>query len=147
NYHWPVMRLADVYLMYAEAINEVNSGPDAKAIELVNKVRHRGNLPSLASEKTATKEAFFSAIEQERIIELVGEGHRGFDIRRWRAIERVWCPPYDNNGVWRADTHGANLQQYFQNQSERYYQQCYIFRIPPGERDRNANLTQNTPWL
>jgi hypothetical protein len=147
NYHWPVMRLADVYLMYAEAINEVNGGPDEKAIELLNKIRHRGNLPPLAADKTASKEAFFNAIEQERIVELIGEGQRGFDLRRWRAIERVWCPPYDNNGVWRRDTHGANQQRYFQNQSERVYQQCYIFRIPPGERDRNPNLTQNTPWL
>jgi len=147
DYNWPVMRLADVYLMYAEAINEANNGPDAKAIELVNKVRHRGNLPPLAAEKTATKDAFFSAIEQERIVELLAEGQRGYDLRRWRAIERVWCPPYDNNGVWRRDTYGANQSRYFQNTSERTYQQCYIFRIPPGERDKNANLTQNTPWL
>jgi hypothetical protein len=147
DYHWPVMRLADVYLMYAEAVNEANGGPDAKAIELVNKVRHRGNLPPLAADMTASKDAFFQAIEQERIIELIGEGHRGFDLRRWRAIERVWCPPYDNNGVWRRDTYGANQSRYFQNQNERVYQQCYIFRIPPGERDRNPNLTQNTPWL
>jgi hypothetical protein len=147
DYNWPVMRLADVYLMYAEAINEANNGPDAKAIELVNKVRHRGNLPPLAAEKTATKDAFFSAIEQERIVELLAEGQRGYDLRRWRAIERVWCPPYDNNGVWRIDTYGANQSRYFQNTSERTYQQCYIFRIPPGERDKNANLTQNTPWL
>jgi hypothetical protein len=147
NYHWPVMRLADVYLMYAEAINEVNNGPDAKAIELVNKIRHRGNLPPLNADKTATKEAFFSAVEQERIIELLGEGFRGFDLRRWRAIERAWCPPYDNNGVWCQDTHGADMNRYFQNQNELYYQRCYIFRIPPSERDRNGNLTQNTPWL
>ncbi|KAA6336030.1 RagB/SusD family nutrient uptake outer membrane protein [termite gut metagenome] len=147
NYNWPVMRLADVYLMYAEAINEVNNGPDAKAIDLINQIRHRGNLPPLKADKTATKEAFFSALEQERIIELLGEGYRGFDLRRWRAIERVWCPPYDNNGVWRMDTYGANMDRYFQNQNELYYQRCYIFRIPPGERDRNPNLTQNTPWL
>jgi hypothetical protein len=147
DYNWPVMRLADVYLMYAEAINEANNGPDAKAIDLVNQIRHRGNLPPLAAGKTATKEDFFSTVEQERIIELLGEGFRGFDLRRWRAIERVWCPPYDNNGVWRRDTHGANMDRYFQNQNEKYYQRCYIFRIPPGERDRNPNLTQNTPWL
>lgn len=145
DYAFPVMRLADVYLMYAEATNEVN-GPQADAIALVNKVRHRGNLPPLAADKTAGKEAFFQAIEQERIIELFGEGHRGFDLRRWRAIERVWNPPY-GAGVWRIDTHGAQRQRYFQNLSERSYEQCYIFRIPPGERDRNPNLTQNTPWL
>jgi hypothetical protein len=145
DYAYPVMRLADVFLMYAEATNEL-SGPQADAIELVNKIRHRGNLPALAPEKTASKEAFFSAIEQERIIELLGEGQRGFDLRRWRAIERVWNPPY-GLGVWRIDTHGANRDRYYQNLSELNYQQNYIFRIPPGERDRNPNLTQNKPWL
>jgi len=146
DYNWPVMRLADVYLMYAEATNEVN-GPQADAIALVNKIRRRGNLPALNPEKTATKEAFFEAIEQERIVELLGEGHRGFDLRRWRAIERVWAPPYDGNGVWRIDTHGANQQRYYQNTQELTYQRNYIFRIPPAERERNPNLTQNTPWL
>jgi len=145
NYSWPVMRLADVYLMYAEATNEV-SGPQADAIALVNKIRHRGNLPVLASTKTGDKASFFSAIEQERIVELLAEGQRGFDLRRWRAIERVWCPPY-GVGVWRIDTNGANMNQYFVNSSELAYQQCYIFRIPPGERNRNPNLTQNKPWL
>ena len=145
NYSWPVMRLADVYLMYAEATNEIN-GPQADAIALVNKIRHRGNLPALASSKTGDKASFFSAIEQERIVELLAEGQRGFDLRRWRAIERVWCPPY-GVGVWRIDTNGANQSQYFLNTSELAYQQCYIFRIPPGERNRNPNLTQNKPWM
>jgi SusD family. len=145
DYSWPVMRLADVYLMYAEATNE-NNGPQADAIDLVNKIRHRGNLPVLAASKTADKASFFSAIEQERIVELLGEGQRSFDLRRWRAIERVWCPPY-GAGVWRIDTWGTNQSQYFLNASELTYQQCYIFRIPPGERDRNPNLTQNKPWM
>lgn len=145
DFTWPAMRLADVYLMYAEATNAVN-GPQADAIALVNQVRHRGNLPPLAATKTVDKPTFFSAIEQERIVELIGEGQRGFDLRRWRAIERVWCPPY-GVGVWRIDTYGANMSRYFLNASELAYQQCYIFRIPPGERNRNPNLTQNTPWL
>ncbi|RPE05393.1 RagB/SusD family nutrient uptake outer membrane protein [Chitinophaga lutea] len=145
DYAWPVIRLADVFLMYAEATNAVN-GPQADAIELVNKVRRRGNLPPLAAAKTASKATFFSAIEQERIIELLGEGHRGFDLRRWRALERVWGVP-GSAGIWRIDTHGANQTRYYQNVPERTYQQNYIFRIPPSERDRNPNLTQNTPWL
>jgi hypothetical protein len=145
DYNWPVMRLADVFLMYAEATNELH-GPQADAIELVNQIRHRGNLPPLAAEKTADKESFFAAIEQERIIELFAEGHRMWDLRRWRAIERVWGPPY-GDGKWTIDTHGANQQRFFYNASELTYQRCYLFRIPPGERDINSNLTQNTPWL
>lgn len=144
DYAYPVMRLADVYLMYAEALNEV-SGPQADAIGFVNTVRKRGNLPALAPAKTASKQLFFDAIEQERIIELVAEGHRGFDLRRWRAIERVWGGP-GGPGVWRQDTYGANQSRYFLNTVDLTYKQNYIFRIPPSERDRNPNLTQNIPW-
>ena len=144
DFAWPVIRLADVYLMYAEASNEV-SGPLADAIEVVNKVRRRGNLPDLAATKTGSKAAFFDAIEQERIVELIAEGHRGFDLRRWRAIERVWGGP-GSAGVWRRDTFGNNQQRYYQNTNDREYQQNYLFRIPPAERDRNPNLTQNIPW-
>jgi hypothetical protein len=139
------MRLADVYLMYAEASNEVN-GPQPDAVDLLNKIRRRGNLPELRPDKTGNKQAFFDAIEQERIVELVAEGHRGFDLRRWRALERVWGPP-GSAGVRRLDTFGATVDTYYQNTSDRTYQQNYIFRIPPGERDRNPNLTQNIPWL
>lgn len=144
NYNWPVMRLADVYLMYAEASNEV-SGPLADAVALVDRVRRRGNLPALRADKFASRQAFFNAIEQERIIELVAEGHRGFDLRRWRAIERIWGPP-GSAGVWTIDTWGANQTRYFQNTIDRVYEQNYIFRIPPVERDRNPNLIQNIPW-
>ncbi len=144
DFAWPVIRLADVYLMYAEATNELN-GPQPEAIDLVNRIRARGGLPVLAPEKTADKAAFFNAIEQERIVELVAEGHRGFDLRRWRALERVWGAP-GGTGVWRIDTWGAQMQRYYQNANDRDYAQGYIFRIPPGERDRNPNLTQNIPW-
>ena len=144
DFAWPVIRLADVYLMYAEATIEV-FGPQADAIELVNRVRRRGNLPPLAGSKIADKQSFFAAIEQERIVELIGEGQRPFDLRRWRAIERVWGPP-GSAGVWRIDTWGANQQRYYQNTNDRTYQQNYIFKIPQSERDRNPNLTQNIPW-
>ena len=144
DFAWPVVRLADVYLMYAEATNEV-SGPQADAIDLVNKVRHRANLPALAPAKTASYQDFFNAIEQERIVELIGEGQRSFDLRRWRAIERVWGPP-GSPGVWRIDTWGANQTRYFQNTSDLEYKQDYIFKIPQSERDKNPNLTQNIPW-
>ncbi len=145
DFAWPAMRLADVFLMYAEATNEV-LGPQADAVELVNRVRRRGNLPPLKAERFASYQTFFNAIEQERIIELLGEGQRGFDLRRWRAIERVWGAP-GTAGVWRQDSWGANQQRFFQNTDDRTYQQNYIFRIPPGERDINPNLTQNTPWF
>lgn len=145
TYSWPIMRLADVYLMYAEANNMV-SGPQQFAIDLVNKIRHTGNLPPLKSNKTSDKESFFKAIKQERIVELYGEGYRSFDIRRWRDLERVWGPP-GGPGKAIKDTHGALYGYLYQNESERYYHQYYIYKIPQGEIDRDPNITQNKPWL
>ncbi|SKB76379.1 Starch-binding associating with outer membrane [Sphingobacterium nematocida] len=145
NYNWPLMRLADVYLMYAEATNEVN-GPQADAIELVNKVRRRGNLPALSAAKTANKNVFFDAIEQERIVELFGEGQRAFDLRRWRKLETVFGQPY-GEGKWFYDSYGVQWERFFFQASELVYQRCYIYQIPEDERARNSNLSQNTPWM
>ena len=96
DFDFPIMRLADVYLMYAEAINEVNDGPDALAISLVNRIRHRGNLPPLGAAKYSTKENFFNAVIQERIVELFAEGHRAFDLRRWRLVGTIAGSPMGN---------------------------------------------------
>lgn len=149
NYKVSVMRLADVFLMYAEAANEAYgpTGDGGLALEVVNKVRHRGNLPALKPEKHTDKETFFYAIEQERIVELYAEGQRFFDLRRWRSIERVFKAPQTSPGYKTYDTHGAERAHYFNNTSFKTYQQQYIFRIPPSERNKNPNLTQNTPWL
>ena len=146
DFNFPLIRLADVFLMYAEATNFVY-GPQADAIALVNRVRHRGNLPPLSVEKTASKEEFFKAIEQERIVELIGEGHRGFDIRRWRKIEEVWGAP-NGPGLPNLDTWG-NLRwgEDYKQADARTYERGYIFRIPLAEIERNSNLEQNVPWL
>jgi len=152
NFNWPVIRLADVFLMYAEAVNELNNGPTSKAIDLVNKIRRRGALPDLEMSQMptgfdiVTRDGFFNVIEQERIIELLAEGHRCFDIRRWRALERIWGQP-NTPSVYCKDTRNENEGRYFNNASELRYQRSYICKIPQGERDRNPNLTQNKPWL
>jgi hypothetical protein len=153
DFNWCVIRLADVYLMYAEAVNFANLA-DRKndAVEMVNRVRRRGNLPDLSSAKTATQDDFFRAIDQERIVELVAEGHRSFDLRRWRKIEEVFCPPFEPSGydvrdTWGNAMSGFNYQgKFFQNQSNLAYQRCYIFAIPQSERNKNSNLTQNIPF-
>lgn len=145
DYNWPVLRLADIYLMYAESSNEAY-GPTSKAIDVVNKIRHRGNLPPLSDEKCADKLSFFYSIEQERIVELFFEGFRGFDLRRWRMMEKIWGPPF-GEGVRMYDTHGGQRAHYFNNSSDLTYDRLYIFRIPPAERNKNPKLTQNKPYL
>lgn len=166
DYNWPVIRLADVYLMFAEAVHFGRIAEDkSKAIEMVNRVRRRGNLPDLTAAKTSDAASFggnsenlknspfFLAIDQERAVELVAEGHRPFDIRRWRRIEDVFAPPFDPDGYVVRDTWGnatsgfSHKGVFFQNQSNLQYERCYIYCVPESERVKNPNLTQNKPFL
>lgn len=87
----PYLRLADVYLMYAEAVLFSPGGsPDATssnysmtAADAVNKVRNRAKLSNLTPKYTATNNIFFEEIVRERAVELAFEGDRFQDLRRW----------------------------------------------------------------
>lgn len=84
--NWPVIRYADVMLMYAEALNEVNNGPNAVAYNMVDQVRDRAGLAPLAT--GLSKADFAAAVAHERQVELAFEGHRWFDlVRTGKAIE------------------------------------------------------------
>lgn len=141
-----LMRLPDLWLMYCEAVNEMNNGPTNELFDLIDKIRHRGALPPLDRNKFNTKDSFFKAIEQERIVELVAEGHRFFDIRRWNMVEQLWPAP---DGFRLTSTWGEGewYRDEFKNAQERDYKRFYLFKIPQGEIDKNSNLIQNDCWL
>jgi starch-binding outer membrane protein, SusD/RagB family len=87
-YEVPQMRLAEIYIDYAEAVNEawgptgsVPGGPTA--IAALNIVRNRAGVPDVDARFLGSKEAFREIVRQERAIELCFEGHRWNDIRRW----------------------------------------------------------------
>lgn len=146
NFNFPIMRLADVYLMYAEAVNEANGGPDDLAVHLLNRIRHRGNLPALGPAKYSTKENFFNAVIQERIIELFAEGHRAFDLRRWRLVGSVAGSPM-GNGLSYFDTWGTRTARMLHQADNITYKRAYIFQIPQEEIDRNPYLLQTPCWI
>jgi hypothetical protein len=145
-----LMRLPDVMLMYCEAVNEYNNGPTPEAFTLIDQIRRRGNLPALNRATYASKENFFNAIEQERIVELAAEGHRFFDIRRWHKVEDIWPSPQGQTlfSTWNeSGFSGRSNTDEFKNATERDYQRFYRFQIPPAEILLNPSLTQNEPWL
>lgn len=88
NYH--KIRLADLYLLYAEILNQ--EGDDNIAAEYMNKVRRRAygldpDTPDPEVDYNVSGIALRDSIREERFRELFGEGHRWYDIARWRIAE------------------------------------------------------------
>lgn len=91
----PLIRLGELYLNYAEAANEAygpnGSAPGATltALQAVNKIRERIGMVPIQSRFTTSTELLRERIKNERTVELYGEGHHYFDIRRWKDAPRL----------------------------------------------------------
>ncbi|HEX5553647.1 MAG TPA: RagB/SusD family nutrient uptake outer membrane protein [Chitinophagaceae bacterium] len=86
--NWPVLRYSDVLLMYAEAENEIHSGPTAQAVAAYQQVRSRGfsgHTDQMGTPPTG-QQGFFSAIVKERALEFGDEGIRKYDLIRWDSL-------------------------------------------------------------
>jgi hypothetical protein len=95
--NFPLLRYADVLLMYAEVLAERAGAPTGEAVALLNRVRERADLAPI---QPASKAAFDMALEQERRIEFAGEGIYWFDlVRRGRAIDvmNAWLQATDQD--------------------------------------------------
>jgi hypothetical protein len=80
-----VFRYAEALLTLAEASNELN-GPSAEVYEALDDIRDRAGMPKVDRTKYGTKETLRELIRRERTIELAGEGHRRYDIVRWKDV-------------------------------------------------------------
>ncbi len=78
--NYPVLRYADVLLMKAEALNEINGGPTSDAYNAINQVRTRAQIANLTP--GLNQAAFRDSVFLERRKEFIQEGHRWFDLVR-----------------------------------------------------------------
>ncbi|MBH8559136.1 RagB/SusD family nutrient uptake outer membrane protein [Hymenobacter negativus] len=89
GYNWPLIRFADVVLMFAETENELN-GPTTAAVNALLSVRRRGFGANQANASRnlnlATQAAFRTALQNERLVEFGGEGIRKYDLLRWGLL-------------------------------------------------------------
>ncbi|MES2279048.1 MAG: RagB/SusD family nutrient uptake outer membrane protein [Bacteroidota bacterium] len=86
--NWPVLRFADILLMFAEADNELNNGPTAAGQSALMEVRKRAfaGFESRIPAMPADYNGFFQAIVKERLLEFGGEGIRKYDLMRWNIM-------------------------------------------------------------
>jgi hypothetical protein len=152
-YAWPEMRLAELYLDYAEALNEAQ-GPVEEVFTYLDKIRDRAGLEGVKTSwsqysknpaKYTTKEGLRSIIRQERNIELAFEGKRFWDIRRWKTAAAEL-----NQAIEGWNYRGDDEQSYYQKTT--IYQQRFAsprdYFWPIGETTilQNPSIEQNLGW-
>jgi hypothetical protein len=122
-------------LLYAEALNEYNSAPPTKAIECLNRVRQRVNLPTIqastyynGTQIVGNKEAFREHLKIERGLELALECVRWIDLKRWGLNTQATI-----NEIISRDTDFNNF----------IVGKSHCMPIPQSDVDNNPNLNQN----
>ncbi|MDR3365440.1 MAG: RagB/SusD family nutrient uptake outer membrane protein [Prevotellaceae bacterium] len=160
SHPWPIIRLTDLYLMYAEACVETEDLETAK--RYLNDVRARAGVPNVevawqkakSGDKTQTQEGLRGIVRQERQIELYLENQNFWDMRRWLlAAEAFDAMPmgmnvdgtkFPEDGTGQDDAFnrlvpalGSGGIHHFANPTH------YFLPIPIEDVNRNPNVTQN----
>ncbi|WCT11921.1 RagB/SusD family nutrient uptake outer membrane protein [Mucilaginibacter jinjuensis] len=121
--NWPILRFADILLMFAETENEINGGATAAAVNALKEVRTRGfgGNATLIGTIPTDKAGFFNAINNERLFEFGGEGIRKYDLIRWNIFLPTITTARNNMTLMlNKQAPYANLPQsmYYQNASQ-----------------------------
>jgi hypothetical protein len=128
--NWTLLRMPEVMLIYAEAINEA-SAATPKAYEQLNAIRSRAKLPALSG---LSKEAFREAVWKERYHELAYENKAYFDIQRTRKTYDVVNNRFVDVVGFKGEVGPAFQEKYL------------LWGIPSSEINNNKQLTQNPGW-
>lgn len=145
----PLIRFADVLLMYAEAVNELG-GLDATVWNnTIRALRIRAKFTDASATEFpvgSSKETLRAIVQRERRAELAFEGIRAFDIRRWKIAETVLNKPVRGikvtSGAFNKDPNGYIIVENRKFENPKHY----LWPVPTFERDQNKNLGQNTGW-
>lgn len=141
-YHnWQYMRLAEVYLNYAEAINEAE-GPE-KAYQYVDAIRKRSGMPQLPEK--LSKEEMRERIKRERAIELSFEEHRWWDVRRWMDGEKYFNGPFYGMNITK-NSDGSFTYDKIVFEDRIFLPKMNLYPIPISEMNKNNQYIQNPGW-
>src|SRR5690606_15902854 len=129
-----IISLAELYLNYAEALNE-SEGSISDVYAAVNAIRRRSDMPYLSDD--LSKDEMRERIRHERRIELAFEDHRFWDVRRWKIAGTV-----DNRAVHKIVVGDDGTYTYPVHQTRVFENKHYLFPIPQSELDKNKNMKQ-----
>src|SRR5690554_6405754 len=139
NTPWPHFRYNEVLLNYAEAMYFL--GDEATSREYINMIRSRPsvNMPPV----TASGEELLKKIQHERKIELFLEGHRFFDVRRWKIAPEVLSVDAMKVDIHKDPVTGVKTYTYSTFQPRNFPEKMYYLPIPLEEMNKNSMLEQN----
>jgi hypothetical protein len=158
KFPYPVIRMADLYLMKAEILNEIE-GPSQKVYDEINKIRRRAGIRDVEDvwsdatlvnprslNKHLKKDNLLDIILQERSIELAFEGgNRFWDMHRHKRAMLEF-----SSSIMGWDYNGFNPEYFFvvvPVQTRRFLFRDYLWPISVGETNINSNLIQNPGWV
>jgi hypothetical protein len=141
---WVMMRLAEVYLNYAEALNESSPG-DADVLKYLNLIRNRAGVGEYGKDLPvpAGQTAMRLAIQKERRVELAFENNRFFDVRRWKIAPQTEAGPMYGLNI------SADLPDFYKVvsfETRVFTKRSYFYPIPQNEVNSDKQLVQNTGW-
>lgn len=158
------IRYADILLLYAEALNELTGNysipswngtttytisRDKEQMERgIHPVRIRAGLPDYSDEVYANADEMRWTLKRERMIELMGEGKRYFDIRRWKdapieeSLQIYGCNVFV--GETKKEEFHSAIPVY--NLPSTFSEKLWLWPIRHDELKRNSRLTQNPGW-
>lgn len=149
HHNWILFRYAEVLLNYAEAMANAY-GPDVAgdetcpmtAREAVNLVRNRSGVKMPEFPAGMSKENFIKRLKNERRVELAFEGHRFWDIRRWKDLSKT-------ANIYRVKIEKAGDNFNYAKlpyETRTITDNLYFYPISNTEKYKNPNLGQNPGW-
>ena len=152
RYAFPYIRLAELYLNYAEALNEYE-GPISEVYNNIDKIRTRAGLDGVVeswnkyavnASKPSTKEGLRDIIHNERLIEFSFENHRYWDLRRWKLLSSYMNEPVKG---WNVLADSANdYYSLITIYDQKFSFRDYLWPLKTETLSVNPNLVQNPGW-
>ena len=162
----PAIRFAEILMIYAEAINELEDGKTYQIAswdgsttyslsrtkeELqrgIRPIRRRAGVPDYTDAEYADRDVFRTKMKKERQIEFMGEGQRYFDLRRWKDAEKEESQRVYGFNYWMTEERRDDFYTpiVINDLPTAFSRKLYFWPIAHSELKRNKRLTQNPGW-